>query len=487
MEKIFISDLKEGMAVDSIFLCSHKTVMTDKNGKPYVNLKLVDRSGSVEARIWDKGPLLAKYFERQDYVQAKGHVVFFQDHLQFNVTQISKVSENEVDADAFLPHTEKNIDSMYQELLALCRAEIKNSFVQKLILGLLEDPVYAPKFKRSPAATLNHHAWIGGLLEHVLGLCQLAKDTLKHYPKVNPDLVYAGLILHDFGKIEELSSTRIFEYTTRGRLVGHLIISLEMAIKKAASIEGFPGSILQHIEHIVLSHHGKLEYGSPKEPMTLEAIMVHHLDNMDSKLQAFADIMKRESGEANPYWSQGSIVFGQALYKQTAEDMGEKSIFASQTPALPSSKPASFHAFKKPIPEAKKQFIPPKRVHKDKTQTHQNYRGVEQHSHKKSSSEKEVHTNKSEQKNPSSPSEKHENRHRPSQSFKKPLGTNLGDLINLQINQKKADQTVQETVKTEKKADKPLSQDTQTSDKASPNSEAIKKTETQKSTEPKMG
>ncbi|MCP5468581.1 MAG: HD domain-containing protein [Deltaproteobacteria bacterium] len=446
MEKIFISDFKEGMAVDSIFLCSHKTVMTDKNGKPYVNLKLVDRSGSIEARIWDKAPLLAKYFERQDYVRVRGHVVFFQDHLQFNILQISKVAENEVDADAFLPHTEKNIDEMYQELLALCRAEIKNPFVQKLILALLEDPEYAPKFKRSPAATLNHHAWIGGLLEHVLGLCLLAKDTLKHYSKVNPDLVYAGLIIHDFGKIEELRSERVFEYTTRGRLIGHLIISLEILIKKAASIEGFPQAILQHIEHIILSHHGKLEHGSPKEPMTLEAIMVHQLDNMDSKLQAFVDIMNRESGESDPYWSQGSIVFGKALYKQTAEDMGQDSLFVKTISVQRAKKEESPQAVKKDHGKsdhqrksfASKNFQKAPRqasIHQDSTPQ---YAG-EKASHQPISQERP------EQKSNVKAHDKHEKIHRPSQSFKKPLGTNLGDLINLQINQKKEDQPPQKT------------------------------------------
>src|SRR5262249_356821 len=160
-----------------------------------------------------------------------------------------------------------------------------NPWIRRLLLSILEDPQYSGAFQRAPAAKTNHHAWVGGLLEHILGLCKLAKAVLAFYPDVNLDLVLAGMIFHGFGKIEENESQRPFEYTDKGRLIGHLIIGVEILIRKAAQIRDFPEKILHHLEHIVLSHHGRLEYGSPKRPKTLEALVVHHLDDMDSKLQ----------------------------------------------------------------------------------------------------------------------------------------------------------------------------------------------------------
>lgn len=358
MAKTYVSELSEGMAVESTFLCSHKALLKDKNGKPYLNLQLLDRSGLVEARVWERAPQISGHFNKLDYVAIKGNVVAFQGHLQVNVRELRTIPQEEISAEDFLPHTEKDIEQMYQDLLGLCRAEFQHPQVKTLILGILEDPELAPKFKRAPAAKSNHHAWIGGLLEHVLKLCQVGRDVLKHYPEVQPDLVLAGLILHDFGKVEELSTERTFEYTDRGQLVGHLIISVEILIQHAAKIPDFSPEVLQNLQHILLSHHGQLEYGSPKLPMTLEALMVHHLDNMDSKLQGFMDTLARET-ETESAWSTPGFVFKRPLYKKVWEDMGKPSPLEKDNPVLAPANPDYQPPINKPRKKPFKKAKPP--------------------------------------------------------------------------------------------------------------------------------
>lgn len=321
MTKIFINELQEGSTVESLFLCNHKALLKDKNGKPYLNLQLSDRTGVLEGRVWERALQFNQNFNKLDYVKIRGNVVTFQGHLQLNIQDIQAVRADQVLGDDFLPHTTQDIDSMYSELLEICRLEFKNAQVKTLILNILEDGAMGPLFKRAPAAKSNHHAWIGGLLEHVLQLIKVGRSVLPHYPKANGDLVLAGLILHDFGKIYELSADRVLEYTDRGHLVGHLAISMEILIQQAAKLPDFPPKILQHLEHIILSHHGHLEFGSPKEPMTLEALMVHHLDNMDSKLQGFLDAIERER-DGDTTWAAPGFLFKRPLYKKTDEDMG---------------------------------------------------------------------------------------------------------------------------------------------------------------------
>lgn len=341
MSKLYIRDLAEGSNVDGVFLCSHKALLFGKNNKAYLNLKLLDKTGLVEARGWDRAEDLSPLFEKSDYVRVKGKCVWYQDHLQLNVFEIQSVDPAQVDPADFMPSSQKNIPQMYADLLEICRRDMKNPWVKKLILSILEDPRYAPAFQRAPAAKTNHHAWVGGLLEHILGLCKLAKDVLKHYPMIDQDLVLAGLIMHDFGKVEELESERSFEYTDKGRLIGHLIIGVEILIRKTAEIPDFPEKILHHLEHIVLSHHGRLDYGSPKRPKTLEALMVHHLDDMDSKIQGFLDLVAREGENDSDWTSHNNRLFERPLYKKVLRDMGHEAKPPSVAGAAEDRKPHS--------------------------------------------------------------------------------------------------------------------------------------------------
>jgi 3'-5' exoribonuclease len=336
MPKTFIRDLKEGSSVDSFFLCGHKALLFGKNNKSYINLRLLDRTGVVEARVWDNAESLAQNFERHDYVRVKGRVVFYQDHLQLNVFEIQSidVTRENLDPGDFLPKTKKDIPKMYEEVLSLCRDQMQNPWIRRLMLNILEDPKIREPLFLSPAAKTNHHAWVGGLLEHVLQLCKIAQSLLQHYPQINLDLVLAGMILHDIGKIEEIDPDRLFAYTDKGRLVGHLIIGVEILIRKTAEIPNFPEKILQHLEHIVLSHHGRLEYGSPKRPKTLEALVVSYLDDLDSKIQGFEDLVARDP-EGDPHWTPYNQLFERPLYKHTQKDLEESVRLAEGSPISP--------------------------------------------------------------------------------------------------------------------------------------------------------
>jgi 3'-5' exoribonuclease len=337
MAKPLIIDLKENENFESAFLVSQKSLLVSKSNRPYLSLKLSDRSGEVEARVWDNAELIGAHFEKNDFIRVVGRPVVYQDKIQLNIVQVRKLNPDEVEIEDFLPTTKRNIDEMVRTLLDIIRREVKNPWIQKFLLSIFEDPEVLTRVKRAPAAKTNHHAWVGGLLEHIVHLCELARDVLKHYPQVDPNLVYTGLMLHDIGKIYELAYDKFFGYTDEGQLVGHLIQGVEMVYEKIRNIPDFPEKLKTHIVHIILAHHGKLEFGSPKLPMTLEAIMVHYLDDMDSKIQGVLDLAEREGQNENP-WTGYNRLFGRPMYKSTLGDLEES--LKTQGPLL-SSAPSS--------------------------------------------------------------------------------------------------------------------------------------------------
>jgi len=344
MPKIFISDLKENQNFDSAFLVQQKSLLVSKSNRPYLSLKLADKSGEVEGRVWDNAELIGAQFEKHDFIGVTGRAVVYQDKMQLNVVQARRLNPNDVNLEDFLPVSKRNVEEMAASLFAFIRGEIKNPWIKTFLLSIFEDPGILESVKRAPAAKTNHHAWLGGLLEHIVHLCELAKDVVRHYPEADPDLVYTGLMLHDIGKIYELSYEKFFGYTDEGQLVGHLIQGVEMVYEKIRAIPGFPEKLKTHVVHIILSHHGKLEFGSPKLPMTLEAIMVHYLDDMDSKLQGMMDLSERETGEGP--WISYNRLFGRPLYAGTASDLQESlKSFPGNPPAsegpAPSGNPPS--------------------------------------------------------------------------------------------------------------------------------------------------
>ena len=282
MKQTFVADLKPETTVQSTFLVQSKERKIASNGNAYLDLQLRDSSGVIGAKLWDSDRVNPD-FEADDVVRVKGQIEEYRGTRQVRVAKIERCAPEEIDPRDYFPRSAGDPEAMFAALLERVR-RMSEGPLRLLVLAVLDDPAIAEKFKLAPAATQYHHAYLVGLLEHVKSLVELGDRISDHYPTLDRDLVVAGLVLHDLGKIEELNFLRGFRYSTRGQLVGHMAIALEILQEKMRAIPGFSSELKDRIEHIVLSHHGKLEFGSPKEPMFPEALVVHYLDDLDSKL-----------------------------------------------------------------------------------------------------------------------------------------------------------------------------------------------------------
>ena len=284
MKSQFVADLAPGTRLETTFLIHSKERKTASNGRPYLDLELRDASGVIKAKVWDCDRL-EQDVEPEDFVWVQGNVDAYRGTPQVVVAKLRRCTEEEIDPRDYLPRSKRDPQEMYTTLLDRVR-RVAEGPVRALLLAVFEDPAIAEKYKLAPAAMSYHHAYLGGLLEHVLSLIELGDGVCDHYPSLRRDLVLAGLLLHDVGKIEELAFRRGFRYTTRGQLLGHISIGLEMVNEKMRAIPDFPAGVRDQLEHIILAHHGELEFGSPKEPAFPEALVVHALDNLDSKLES---------------------------------------------------------------------------------------------------------------------------------------------------------------------------------------------------------
>ena len=301
MKKTFVSDLLSEQTITSYFLVCAKELRNTREGKAYLRLELGDRSGSVEARMWIKFELAAQEVMREDIVKVEARVELYRDRPQLALIQIRKARPEEIDLSDYLPHTKQDVEKMYAELLAHAES-ISNPWLRKLALAVLQDPAVAPRYKKAPAAKVMHHAYIGGLLEHVVGLCGLARQVAAHYqPELDVDLLLTAAILHDVGKLDELCYHRAIGYTTEGQLLGHIVMEVETVSRAIDRIEGFPHELKTVVQHLLISHHGQYEFGSPKLPMIREALVFHFLDDLDSKMAAARAALSSESGEED--WS----------------------------------------------------------------------------------------------------------------------------------------------------------------------------------------
>jgi 3'-5' exoribonuclease len=286
MKSHYVSDLADGQAVASLFLVREKEIRTSpRTGKSWLQLQLGDRTGTIPAKMWDSFEALAATFERDDVVQVRGRVKTYMGEKELTLEQIIPAAEKDYELGDFLPHTKHDVEKLFAELRAAV-ASVKNPWLQKLLVSIVEDPSIAPRLKRAPAAMTMHHAFLGGLLEHVVGLLGLGEAVCRHYPELDRDLIVTGVILHDVGKTEELQYGRGIDYTTHGRLLGHISIGAMMVNEKIKAIPGFPEPLAVLVQHLILSHHGTLEFGSPSLPQTREAVALHFLDDMDSKMAA---------------------------------------------------------------------------------------------------------------------------------------------------------------------------------------------------------
>jgi 3'-5' exoribonuclease len=300
MKDIYVSDLAgfdEGRLFDSFFLVLAKQQRTTKTNKTYLNLILGDKTGQVEGRVWELAdPRIAREFERGDLVKVRGCVSRFDDRLQLKVDQLRRTLAGEAERMDMLPATTRDVGELWSELEKTV-ASVTNPDLQRLLKALLEDAAIANAYREAPAARQLHHAWLGGLLEHVVSLLGLADRVAAHYPMLDRDLLVTGVILHDIGKIRELEWEMGFEYTVEGVLLGHIQMGVNLVEKTIASLPGFPERLRTLVLHMILSHHGKLEFGSPKLPMIPEALVLNFVDDLDAKMQAMASEFEKSARE----------------------------------------------------------------------------------------------------------------------------------------------------------------------------------------------
>jgi 3'-5' exoribonuclease len=300
MKDIYIADLagfEEGRLFDGYFLVLTKQLATTKTNKPYINLTLGDKTGSIEARIWDPGdPRIAREFERGDIMKARGCASRYNDRMQMKIDQIRLALPGEVDKADMLPSTTYDVATLWRQLLGFVDS-LANPHLKLLLTTLVDDPALAVAYREAPAAKQLHHAWLGGLLEHVISLCTLADRVAPHYPLIDRDLLLTGVILHDIGKVRELSWEVGFEYTVEGMLLGHIQIGAALAERTIDSLPGFPPKLKTLVLHLILSHHGKLEFGSPKLPMIPEALVLNFIDDLDAKMQAVSSEFEKSARE----------------------------------------------------------------------------------------------------------------------------------------------------------------------------------------------
>jgi 3'-5' exoribonuclease len=313
MKEIFISDLQANQVVTTTFLVKFREVRTKRSGEPYLSLILGDNSGDLDAKMWENVGEAESTVDRDDFVKVKGIIQVFRNKPQLTIHKLRKCRDEEIDFADYFPRTTKDVEEMFEELLNLVD-KIQNSHLRELLMNVLMDESFAAKFKQAPAAKVLHHAWLGGLLEHTLSLCKLCRLIASHYPDIDLDLLLSGAVLHDVGKTEELSYHRSFAYTNEGQLLGHIILELDFINEKISQIDGFPPELKTLIQHLIISHHGEYEFGSPKLPMFPEALVLHCLDNLDSKLEAMRAILRNDSNIEGS-WTSYNQMFGRPLFK----------------------------------------------------------------------------------------------------------------------------------------------------------------------------
>jgi len=312
MKTLFVKDLTADQSITTFFLVHEKEIRNTTDGKAYLRMELGDRSGTVEARMWEQFEVAAKDVGRDDFVKVQARVEIYRNRPQLSLQQFRLARPEEIDLADYLPHTPHNVEELFRQLLGYVEG-MKNPWLKQLVARMLNDPAIAARYKRAPAAKVMHHAYLGGLLEHVVALCGLAQLVATHYPELDADLLLTAAVLHDVGKLDELCYERSVAYTTEGQLLGHIVMELETVAKAMDAIEGFPAKLKTVVQHILISHHGQYEFGSPKLPMIREALVFHYLDDMDSKMAAARAALATESGEED--WSVYSGALGRKFLR----------------------------------------------------------------------------------------------------------------------------------------------------------------------------
>src|SRR5271165_4963054 len=325
MKEFYISDCArvENQTITSLFVVASKQVKSKKNGDLYLSITLADRSGQLQANMWDNVSDAVSAFEQDDFVKVKGVVHKYNGRWQLTMHKVRGLEEQEIDYSDYIAKTTKDIDQLWRTLGEFVDS-FENPWLKSLVKEFMSDEAIATAYKNTPAAKTLHHAFVGGLLDHVVSLFTVCDLAARNYPQVNRDLLLTGAFLHDIGKVHELAYQRSIAYTTEGQLLGHMIIELEMLHQKLARLPGFPDELKILIEHMIISHHGQYEFGSPKLPMFPEALMLHYLDDLDSKMESMRAQFERESELESP-WTSYNPSLGRPLlntqkFLQTEDD-----------------------------------------------------------------------------------------------------------------------------------------------------------------------
>jgi 3'-5' exoribonuclease len=338
MKEFFIAECSqhENKVITSSFVVASKQVKVKKNGEPYLALILADRTGQIEAKMWDNVEEFIEVFDQEDFLKVKGLINKYKNRFQLTIHKLRRMPESEIDFADYLPKTTKDIGELWRTLTDFV-ASFQNPHLKALVELFMADPEIAERYRNAPAAKSLHHAYIGGLLDHVVSLFRSCDLLCRNYPQVNRDLLLTGAFLHDIGKIQELTYNRSFSYTTRGQLLGHMIIELEMLQAKIEKLPGFPPELKTLLEHLIISHHGQYEFGSPKLPMFPEALMLHYLDDLDSKMEAMRAQFERDLGMEGA-WTTFNASLGRPLLNSTKFLQGENE------PEAATVKPEDSHA-----------------------------------------------------------------------------------------------------------------------------------------------
>ncbi|MBQ9984596.1 MAG: HD domain-containing protein [Lachnospiraceae bacterium] len=286
----FVAELREGDMISSIYLCKEKRTLQTKAGKNYYSMQLHDKTGSVDAKVWDLSNGI-DHFESMDYIYVDAQVTSFQGALQMNVRRVRRAQEGEYDPTDYMPCSKRNIDEMYDELVTLIHTVKEEHLLKLLQMVFTEDGDFVKKFKMHSAAKTMHHNFAGGLLEHSLSVAKMCDFYAKMYPVINRDLLITAALCHDIGKMNEISAFPENDYTDEGQLIGHIVTGTIMLDEKMKQIDGFPVKLRNELKHCILSHHGELEFGSPKKPALIEAVALAFADNTDAKLEGFIEML----------------------------------------------------------------------------------------------------------------------------------------------------------------------------------------------------
>ena len=360
MKSPYVNELEPNKVITTSFLVHSKEIRQKKTGELYLSLLLGDRTGELDAKMWDNVQEVLDGFDRDDFVKVKGMIQVFHNRPQLTIHKVRRMDESEIEFADYFPSSKRDPEEMWAELRAIV-AGMGNPHLKALLEAMLDDPDVAVRYRRAPAAKQIHHAFLGGLIEHVLSVCGLARLTAAHYPIIDYDLLIAGVVLHDIGKIYELNYERGFSYSNEGQLIGHISIAMRMIGDRLRGLPDFPPLLRALVEHMILSHHGQLEFGSPKLPQFPEALLLHYLDDMDSKMECMRALIESDRQVDGCFTAYNNALSRTALKKDRYLNP------VNGVPAVPVAAPAAEGASAPaPKPDHPLFAVPPESAFADK-------------------------------------------------------------------------------------------------------------------------